>query len=160
MTRTRRASVVQGAALPAWLDSLIFPVTESGCWLWTGYITPTGYGLINYRGATNMAHRLVYEAQRGPVTQGLQLDHLCRVRCCVNPNHLEQVSRRVNILRGTSPQAMNARKEFCVRGHRFDLDYVRPTDGKRERRCSQCIAFHSQRWIDKRVQQARERSSP
>jgi hypothetical protein len=78
-----------------------FTVDESGCWLWDGAIWPNGYGktstLIH---DTRLAHRVLYIEHRGPVPDGLDLDHLCRVRHCVNPAHLEPVSRSVNLTRG------------------------------------------------------------
>ncbi len=89
------------------------------CWLWTGAKKATGYGVFRKHADQNPrpAHRLAYEELIGPVPEGLELDHLCRVRACVNPAHLEPVTGRVNILRGFSPPAQNARKTECINGH-------------------------------------------
>lgn len=80
-----------------WLKVQLDPV--SGCWLWTGSTTD-GYGNLTRDNKTIYAHRLTYETLVGPVPEGLDLDHLCRIRRCVNPDHMEPVTRRINILRG------------------------------------------------------------
>lgn len=75
-------------------------VTETGCWIWVGRLNRNGYGRICLGGREPMAHRVSYELHVGPIPDGLVLDHLCRVRCCVNPFHLEPVTVQVNTLRG------------------------------------------------------------
>lgn len=70
-----------------------------GCWLWTGTINGAGYGTFRVDGETVGAHRYVYETERGPIPEGLHLDHLCSVRNCVNPSHLEPVTPSENIQR-------------------------------------------------------------
>lgn len=80
--------------------SKIFPVTESGCWLWTGAVDFSGYGTAFYKRKQTRAHRASYEIHFGPIPNGLTIDHLCRVKCCVNPAHLEAVTLRENNLRG------------------------------------------------------------
>ena len=80
--------------------------------------------------------RVAYEMVVGPIPDGLQIDHLCRVRNCVNPDHLEPVTPRENTMRGYSIQAQNARKTHCIHGHPFEGNtYARP-DGNRE--CAVC----------------------
>jgi hypothetical protein len=95
-------------------------VTESGCWIWTGVTDHTGYGRFNLGHSTVAAHRFAYELFREPIRKGLTIDHLCRVKCCVNPDHLDQVSLRENILRSDSASARAARQTHCVNGHLFD----------------------------------------
>ena len=73
---------------------------ETGCWLWQRAIKPEGYGYLTYKGKTTYAHRLYYERKYGPIPDGMEIDHLCRNRACVNPNHLEAVSRAQNTQRG------------------------------------------------------------
>ena len=117
----------------------VVPVTESGCWLWLGPET-SGYGRYRVPRGNLLAHRYAYENVRGPIPQGLQLDHLCRVRCCVNPDHLEPVTNRVNALRGVSFSAVNASKTHCKRGHPLEGNNLRidVSRGRRERQCITC----------------------
>lgn len=93
-----------------------------GCWIWTGTKHSGGYGTINVRLGVNavsklLVHRVVYEHYNGPIPRGLTLDHLCRNRLCVNPDHLEPVTNKENILRGEAFSAVFARRDRCVRGH-------------------------------------------
>ncbi|MFE7535252.1 HNH endonuclease signature motif containing protein [Streptomyces rhizosphaericola] len=106
-----------------------------GCWLWSG-ATLQGYGQLRWRGASHRAHRVVYELLIGAVPEGFELDHLCRVRNCCNPQHLEAVTRRTNNARGLSPTAHNRRKTSCPQGHDYDIRLERR--GGVERRCSRC----------------------
>jgi len=84
-----------------------------GCWLWRGSQSRGGYGRYN----ETLAHRVAYELFVGSIPEGLTLDHLCRVRHCVNPEHLEPVTLGENLRRGESFSAVNARKTHCPRGH-------------------------------------------
>ena len=85
----------------------------TGCWLWIAALNATGYGIINRgrRGYPALAHRVAYEIHRGPIDRDFVLDHLCRVRACVNPDHLEAVPRLVNQRRGipAQPRALQGR---------------------------------------------------
>lgn len=90
------------------------------CWLWTAVLNSAGYGRFYSQGRMALAHRISYLAHRGSIPPGLQLDHLCRVRSCVNPDHLEPVTQRENILRGTSPVALAAAATHCPSGHPYD----------------------------------------
>ena len=93
------------------------------CWEWTGARSSTGYGVIQRGGVGPkkllFAHRLAYEFYVGPIPDGLHIDHLCRNRGCVRPDHLEAVTVRENILRGTGWMAERARATHCVHGHEF-----------------------------------------
>lgn len=106
----------------------------TGCHLWQGHIDKAGYGKV-FR---NSAHRACYVAAKGPVPAGLHLDHLCRTPRCVNPEHLEPVTNKVNILRGVSFSAVNARKTHCSNGHPFDdaNTYSPPRGGRTCRACN------------------------
>jgi hypothetical protein len=75
---------------------------ETACWVWQWRIGPDGYGVVHVRRSPRQAHRVIYESHVGPIPAGLDLDHLCRVRACVNPAHLEPVTRAENIRRGTA----------------------------------------------------------
>lgn len=86
------------------------------------------------------AHRVAYEIVKGPIPKGLQIDHLCRVPACINPNHLEAVTAQVNTLRGVSPAAQQARQTHCKRGHELNaVNMVRYGDG--HRRCKTCESY-------------------
>lgn len=107
---------------------------ENGCWLWTGYVSTTGYANMKVRGKVSLAHRVSYEAFVGPIPAGFQIDHLCRVPSCVNPTHLEAVTPRENTLRSESIPSRFARRTHCKHGH--PLDGIVPADGTR--RCTTC----------------------
>jgi hypothetical protein len=95
--------------------------TTDTCWLWRGGPKDPGvYGQFTLHGRQELAHRFAYESLVGPIPSRHTLDHLCRNPRCVNPEHLEPVTHRENILRGTSPAAANARKTHCPRGHPYD----------------------------------------
>jgi len=122
------------------------------CWEWTGARNAGGYGRY-WRGAgrgARFAHVVAYELVYGPVPTGLVLDHLCRNPRCVNPDHLEAVTTRVNIVvRGVGPIAANARKTHCKRGHAFDAvnTYViRKKNGRVGRACRACQRVSSAQW--------------
>lgn len=106
------------------------------CWLWRGQISRSkeqgsgGYGRFSCGGRNVSAHRYAY----GPVPAGLVLDHLCRVRHCVNPAHMEPVTNTENVRRGISPTAINARKTRCYRGHALTNVY----SYRGYRLCRQC----------------------
>lgn len=103
--------------LPSSFWCRVLNVGNPGCWEWAGARTPTGYGHIQIKGRTISTHRLVYQCICGPIPKGLTIDHLCRNRLCVNPEHLEAVTFRENTRRGTSPIAKNAKKTRCPRNH-------------------------------------------
>ena len=89
-----------------------FVVKTETCWIWQGK-KDYGYGRVGMNGTHHRAHRLIYEALKGPIPEGLQLDHLCRNRSCVNPNHLEPVTGAQNCRRGIGS------KTHCKHGHEF-----------------------------------------
>ena len=109
-------------------------VDESGCWLWQGYKNPKGYGIAGHNGKICRAHRVMYEELVGPIPEGLDIDHLCRVRHCVNPDHLEPVTRRENILRGLHGRL----KLFCNQGHNRWGAQKDSRSGYQVRRCLEC----------------------
>lgn len=116
-------------------------VTRSNsCWLWNGS-TSRGYGLfalvVNGQRRTMQAHRYAYIEECGPIPDGLQLDHLCRVRNCVRPSHMDPVDNRTNSLRGFGVSALNVRKTHCIHGHEFNEEntYMKPDGGRQCRAC-------------------------
>jgi hypothetical protein len=113
------------------------PEPMSGCLLWIGCLSDSGYALLRVKGKNKRVHRLLWEAERGVLPSSLTLDHLCRVRSCINIRHLEPVSARENTLRGICRSAVNSRKTHCHRGHEFTPENTR-IEGLRLRRCRQC----------------------
>jgi hypothetical protein len=81
-----------------------YAINEAGCWLWQGKLKNNGYASVSYRGKVYYAHRFMYEKYKGKIPDGLDIDHLCRVRHCVNPDHLDAVSRQENLNRGLGNQ--------------------------------------------------------
>lgn len=113
---------------------------DNGCWEWRGAKSNRGYGNFNYAGKTQHSHRLAYQTLVGPVDLGLELDHLCRNRACVNPAHLEAVTGRVNNLRGTSLAAQRSRRTHCPKGHALTGSNLDPAELRRggNRSCYTC----------------------
>jgi len=89
------------------------------CWLWTGALTGHGYRNFWLDGRNRPAHRAAYEWLVGPVPNCRELDHLCRVRRCVRPDHLEPVAHRENLMRGETEASRRAAQTHCVHGHEF-----------------------------------------
>lgn len=107
-------------------------MTADGCWIWTGARSTGNYGRIFFGGRVLQAHRVVYQLHRGPIPEGLELDHICHTadtscpggescphRPCVNPDHLQPVTGRENKVRGRSPAAKYAANTHCPQGHPF-----------------------------------------
>lgn len=101
-------------------EAKIERITESGCWIWTS-TNNNGYGQIWVNRRYHPAHRVAYEMYVGPIPDGMQIDHLCRVPACCNPYHLEPVTPRENTLRSMNPAAKNAKKTHCPYGHPYDV---------------------------------------
>jgi hypothetical protein len=125
--------------LPDNVAAKIGGVDANGCWPWTAAKT-NGYGVVQHNGQVKRAHRVVYEFIVGEIPEGLELDHKCRNRACVNPAHLEPVTTIVNIARGESMSARHARQTHCLRGHEFTPEnvYLRKRGHKTERFCREC----------------------
>ena len=106
-----------------------------GCWLWTGAIQPNGYAKASGAGE-QWAHRAMYALLVGPIGSSLTIDHLCRVRHCVNPDHLEAVTLEVNIIRSGTEASIAHATGWCKRGHAIAGDNVyRNSSGKQCLKC-------------------------
>lgn len=115
------------------------PVTETGCWLWLAGTNSRGYGDF-YCGpdlGMQKAHRVSYEIHTGPIPDGMTIDHLCRNKICVNPDHLEAVTSSENTRRSDNPAMQNARKTHCKAGHELSGYNLMIVQGWRQcRACS------------------------
>lgn len=123
---------------------------EGGCLVWTAYCSQRGYGAFRFRGKVVSAHRWCYAYMVGSIQEGMELDHLCRNRRCVAPWHLEQVTPLVNVLRGQSFSAKNARKEACPKGHRLAGDNIYINHGSRV--CRICDNEAGRNWYRRRTE--------
>lgn len=107
------------------------------CWIWNLAVNDSGYGVVGQGGKMLRAHRVYYEKACGPIPSGLVLDHLCRVRSCVNPDHLEPVTRGENVMRGSTLPALNATKTHCPNNHPYDEANTR-INKRGSRSCRAC----------------------
>lgn len=110
---------------------------ETPCWIWIGAKFSNGYGHLRRNNKDLLAHKVSFEHTHGPVPSGLVLDHLCRQRACVNPDHMEPVTQRQNILRGRGASASNAIKTHCPHGHEYTPENTYNRYGQRY--CRACM---------------------
>lgn len=128
---------------------------ETGCWEWVGAINKGGYSRFNWptRKDAVYGHRLAYETLVGAIDDDRHLDHLCRIKRCVNPSHLEPVTCRINLLRGTGASAVNAVKTHCPAGHPYDAENTYTWTSERGvtmRQCRICRREHVRRSYQRR----------
>jgi hypothetical protein len=105
------------------IENSITRVPEAGCWLWEKSVTGLGYARMAHHGKARAAHRLSFEAFKGEIPEGLEIDHTCKVRSCVNPDHLEAVTRHENMLR-SSVWTYRKTRTHCPKGHELTGDNV------------------------------------
>jgi len=116
---------------------------ENGCLLWTRSKTHNGYAQVRWDDTMRTGHRVAYELTFGAIPEGLQVDHLCRVRHCVNPDHLELVTHQENIRRGAS-NWNEATGGKCKRGHDItNPDNVYTAPGGTKRQCRECVRLNN-----------------
>lgn len=147
--------------LPARFQSRIFPEPNTGCWLWEGAMRSFGYGEIAVKRIktiqnTRLAHRAIFMMLCGPIPDGMVLDHVCRVRSCVNPDHLRIVDRTTNCMENSeAPFAQHAKKTCCPRcaGPFTTYQKKRVYRGKERRAQARvCVACRNARQARKREQ--------
>lgn len=114
------------------------------CWAWSGEHTPKGYGRFVFGGRARRreyAHRVSWTLARGPIPDGMVIDHVCRNRGCCNPDHMEVVTSRENTLRGDGVTAAHAQKTHCRNGHPLSGDNVSVVkNGKKQAMARKCLA--------------------
>lgn len=118
---------------------------DTGCWVWTGIKDKLGYGNFGFHGRKHTAHRASYLLLIGDIPEGLDVDHLCRNPSCVNPSHLEPVTRSENIRRGFSHERA---KTHCPQGHPYSGENLAVLSTG-HRRCRTCMAAHRKAWKKK-----------
>lgn len=116
---------------------------NTGCWLWMGPVAHNGYGVVSPNKPYLSAHRAAYELFVGPIPDGLTIDHLCRVKCCANPAHMEPVTRGENTKRAvpfSDHGEFNRTKAHCKQGHPFDeQNTITRTRKSGGRICKTCL---------------------
>lgn len=121
---------------------------QGDCWVWTGFKFK-GYGRLSLKGfTTEKAHRILYEFFKGPIPKGLETDHLCLNPSCVNPDHLEPVTRAENIRRSHTTGNGNGTRTHCRRGHELTDENTYAWRGKRF--CRDCQSLRDQAWRRRR----------
>lgn len=143
MAATRSSfKAARGTALERFLDRIV--VLPNECWQWQGTLVTQGYGYItDDHGWYARAHRWSYEHFVGPIPAGLVLDHLCRNRGCVNPDHVEPTTHAININRGETRAASRKRRQkYCKRGHDLALT-AKYVPSKQSRQCMACMREYS-----------------
>lgn len=125
---------------------------ENGCWVWTKALTRTGYARTTIAGRATLVHRYVYEQMIEPIPEDLTLDHLCRVRSCVNPVHMEPVTSTENTARGLG----GVLRTTCIQGHLLTPDNVRIEPPNRRR----CLTCEADRNVRRKAARALKAGSP
>lgn len=131
------------------LEAKSMPEPNSGCWLWFGATNDDGYGKVRGSdGRTAYAHRASYELERGPIADGLHLDHKCRNPSCINPAHLEPVTNTENTMRGLAGR-LRPERHHCVRGHQLAVHGYLDSQGHRQ--CRVCLGIRQKAYYRRKT---------
>lgn len=126
----------------AWVED------EAGCQIFQGKINNRGYGEFTVKGRSVLAHRYSYELQVGPIPEGLEIDHLCRVTTCCNHEHLEVVTHAENVRRRDMANGTGSAKTHCPQGHPYDEENTSHRNGRRH--CKACARARAKRNYDRK----------
>jgi hypothetical protein len=142
------------AKLSTLMSRIKYPIDKDACWEWCGYVGKNGYGFLSIRPhGSQPAHRVVYETFVGEIPKGLLIDHLCRNKKCVKPDHLEPVTRSVNALRAV----MKSRnRTHCIHGHEFTSENTLLRKGRAigtQRECRKCAKLRIEKFNLRRKEQ-------
>lgn len=126
-------------------------VNENGCWIVQTRSLDRGYARLRLDGKFQRVHRFTYEVNKGKIPSGLQIDHLCKNRTCCNPEHLEAVTQKENLLRSDGVNTRNSKKTHCPKGHEYTPDniYIQKTKYSLGRRCKTCFLKAREKWSKK-----------
>lgn len=148
MTETRQHTVER-------LLRLVVHDTQRGCWLWCGSTQPNGYGAFSYRGRKRLAHRVSYELHHGAIPDGHDVHHTCSTRRCVNPDHLQALTHRENLLTDDTLAARHAARTHCPHGHPYDDANTYTYRGQRQ--CKECRRRRNRERSARRTAERRDR---
>lgn len=152
---TAIAGQYRWSSLDEQIEHYTYKDPMAGCWIWLGALNH-GYAMarnVSF-GKETKVHRMSYTYYRGPIPDGLHIDHLCRVRCCVNPWHLETVTFAENVRRGLPFKTpVSELRSACKRGHPFTEENTWieiDTEGYSVRHCRECRRANNRRWWKER----------
>jgi hypothetical protein len=124
-------------------------ITKEGCWEWTAKIHKnTGYGYFTVKGKTHLSHRFSYKYFKGEIPLNLCIDHICENRKCVNPEHLQAITLKQNILKGKSVCAQKAKQIYCHKNHPLSGENLYITPDNR-RQCKTCNKIRQKKYLSK-----------
>lgn len=131
---------------------------KNGCILWTMTLYG-GYGRFKVRGKNIFAHIYIYEATHGPVPAGKELDHICRVKSCVNVAHLRAITHKENVLCGEGVTSVNAKKTHCIHGHELTPEnlYLSSLEKFKMRQCRECTRIRAKNYHQANLEKVKAR---